>query len=264
MSVRHAAVADMFYPGDDADLRRTVDELLADAAPATPEAEPPKVLIAPHAGYAFSGAIAAAAYRRVAAVAGDIDRVVLLGPAHRVYLREIAVPSEDRFATPLGEVHVDRGAVNDLLELPQVVVSSEAHALEHSLEVHLPFLQTVLGDFELIPLVVGDVEAAQVAEVIERLWGDERTLIVVSTDLSHYHPYDDACRIDGATIAAIERFESDLHGEQACGARVLNGLALVARRRGLGIERLGACNSGDTAGPRDRVVGYGAWALHAA
>jgi len=215
----------------------------------------------PHAGYAFSGGVAAAAYRRLAPLAGHIERVVLLGPAHRVYLREIAVPGDDRFATPLGEVPLDRQAIGTALELPHVVASRDAHALEHSLEVQVPFLQRTLGAFTLVPLVVGDVAAETVAAVLERLWGDDTTLIVISTDLSHYHPYEEARRIDGDTVQALERFDRDLAGSQACGARALNGLALVARRRELAIERLDVRNSGDTAGPRDRVVGYGAWAL---
>ena len=191
-----------------------------------------------------------------------VTRVVLLGPVHRVPVRGLALPGVDAFATPLGRVALDADAVRVLAELPQVVTSPAAHALEHSLEVQLPFLQKVLGSFSLVPLAVGDASVAEVAGVIERLWGGSETVFVISTDLSHYHSYQEAKRIDGATLARIASLASDLNHEQACGATPLNGLLRVARDKGLSIRLLGACNSGDTAGDRARVVGYSSFALY--
>jgi AmmeMemoRadiSam system protein B len=184
---------------------------------------------------------------------------VLLGPAHRVPLRGLAVPSADSFATPLGDIEVDRAAVACALDLPQVSESDRAHALEHSLEVQLPFLQTLLSSFRLVPLAVGDATAAQVAEVIESLWGGPETLIVVSSDLSHYHAYSEACEIDRRSAQTVLTLSPTLGYDQACGALPINGLITVARRRGLRPELLDLRNSGDTAGDKFRVVGYGSF-----
>ena len=259
VSTRPPAVAGQFYPGDRPTLHDTVTRLLADA-PASGGV--PKALIAPHAGYVYSGPVAASAYARLAAARGVVTRVVLLGPAHRAWFEGLALPSHQAFETPLGSVMVDPDARTQLAGLPQVLVLDAAHAGEHSLEVHLPFLQATLGAFSVVPLVVGDASAAEVAEVIERLWGGPETLIVVSSDLSHYHDYATARRLDQATTRAIEqhRFE-DLGEGSACGRIPLGGLLLAARRHGLAVETLDVRNSGDTAGPRDSVVGYGAWAL---
>jgi len=188
--------------------------------------------------------------------------VVLLGPVHRVPVRGLALPDAEAFETPLGRVPVDPRVREALADLPQVVVSARAHALEHSLEVQLPFLQRVLGEFALVPFAVGDASVHEVGAVIERLWGGPETLIVVSTDLSHYHPYREAVQIDAETLARIEALASDIHHEQACGATPLNGLLAVARAKGMTIRRLSACNSGDTAGGREQVVGYSAFALY--
>jgi len=259
-ATRPAAVAGMFYPASTAELGRQVDELLAAAAGR--EHEPaPKALIAPHAGYVYSGPIAASAYAQVRARRGRIRRVVLLGPAHRVPLRGLALPGVERFATPLGEVEIDAEAVAALRDLPQVVDSPRAHAAEHSLEVHLPFLQRVLGEFSLLPLAVGEASAEEVAEVLDRVWGGDETLIVVSSDLSHYLPYDTARRIDRDTVDHLLSLDAGIDPERACGATPINGLLLAARRRGLAAELLDLRNSGDTAGDRRRVVGYAALAL---
>lgn len=259
-SVRPPAVAGMFYPGDAASLRALMEEQLHDnPSPGTA----PKALIAPHAGYVYSGPIAARAYNRLGA-ARNIRRVVLLGPAHRVPLRGLAMPTVSAFRTPLGDIPLDSEAMDRLVDLPQVACSDEAHRLEHSLEVHLPFLQAQLGDFALVPLVVGWSRVEDTAAVLDRLWGGAETLVVVSSDLSHYHAYADACRRDAQTAERIERLEVPLEGEQACGAHPLNGLLYLARQRTLRVTRLDLRNSGDTAGSRDRVVGYGAWALDAA
>jgi AmmeMemoRadiSam system protein B len=191
-----------------------------------------------------------------------VQRVVLLGPSHRVGFRGLALPDADSFRTPLGIVPVDRGAVAALRALPQVSVVPAAHLAEHSIEVHLPFLQTVLGAFSLVPLVVGDAEPAEVEEVIDALWGGAETLIVVSSDLSHYHSYDEARRLDAATSKAIEALDdSRINFDNACGRLPLAGLLRVARRRGLSAHTIDLRNSGDTAGPRNRVVGYGAYAV---
>ncbi|MBK1701897.1 AmmeMemoRadiSam system protein B [Thiococcus pfennigii] len=260
--VRPAAVAGRFYPGDPRELKRVVDDYLTEAMPQT-QAPPPKALIVPHAGYIYSGAIAAEAYASLAAARATISRVVLLGPAHRVFVRGLAASGAERFETPLGAVPLDRAAIDRALTLPQVTIMDAAHAEEHSLEVQLPFLQEVLAAFTLVPFVVGDASPEEVAEVLELLWGGPETLIVVSSDLSHYHDYGTARRLDAATSHAIETLHpEDIGEEQACGRQPVNGLLEVARRRGLRAETLDLRNSGDTAGPRDQVVGYGAYVFH--
>jgi len=257
-NTRRAAVAGLFYPDDRSTLERTVADLLA-AAPAGKEV--PKAIIAPHAGYQYSGLTAAYAYRLLEGRRDRIRRVVLLGPAHRAYVRGMALPSVDAFSTPLGDVPVDRDAADRLLALPGVEVADGAHADEHSLEVHLPFLQAVLDDFSIVPIVVGVCPATDVARVLESLWGGDETLIVASSDLSHFHTYDDAREIDALTTARIEARETTLDGEEACGAYVLNGLLRVAKERSMEVHTLDVRNSGDTAGDKGRVVGYGAYAL---
>jgi MEMO1 family protein len=255
-AVRPAAVAGMFYPASPGALEAQVRAYLEQAPrPAEPAARP-KAMIVPHAGYVYSGPIAATAYARIAAAREDIRRVVLLGPAHHVRLRGLAVPTADSFATPCGEVEVDRAAVARALDLPQVSESDRAHALEHSLEVQLPFLQALLSKFRLVPFAVGDAAAAQVAEVIDLLWGAAETLIVVSSDLSHYHSYDQARSLDRSSAQTVVELSPTLDHTQACGALPINGLLTVARRRGLRPELLDLRNSGDTAGGRVRVVGY--------
>ena len=259
LRVRPAAVSGLFYPDDPRELADSVRTLLRG------EGEPqerPKALIAPHAGYVYSGPTAAAAFRLLQPVAGQIERVVLIGPSHRVPFRGLAVPSVDAFATPLGSIRLDASGREALLGLPQVRMADAPHAPEHSLEVELPFLQVLLGEFTLLPLAAGDATAAEVAEALERVWGGAETLVVVSTDLSHYHRYEHARRLDAATNEAVLKLESDLDGEQACGCIGLNGILAAARQRGMRIRLDDLRNSGDTAGDRDRVVGYGAWSLY--
>jgi AmmeMemoRadiSam system protein B len=260
VSIRQPAVAGFFYPDDPRTLREAVRAYLADAPHAAASA--PKALVAPHAGYAYSGAVAASAYATLAQARGRITRVVLLGPAHRRAFHGLAAPTVDIFATPLGQIEIDRAALGLLAGLAQVHRLDAAHAGEHSLEVQLPFLQEVLGEFKLVPLAVGHARADEVAEVLERLWGGPETLVVISTDLSHFHDYDTARRIDGQTCAAIEALDyKALDHDSACGAVPLSGLLLLARRHALNISRLDLRNSGDTTGGRERVVGYGSWAL---
>jgi len=236
--------------------------MLGAAASAAPERAVPKAIIAPHAGYIYSGPIAASVYALLAPARGLIERVVLLGPTHRVAVRGLALPGVSAFATPLGTVDIDHASVEALRQLPQVVVSPEAHALEHSLEVHVPFLQAILGKFALVPLAVGRAQRHEVAEVLDRLWGGAETLIVVSSDLSHYLPYPDAQALDRATAKAILELSADISHEQACGATPVTGLTLAARQRGLQAELIDLRNSGDTAGDKNRVVGYGAFAFY--
>jgi AmmeMemoRadiSam system protein B len=259
-TVRTPAVAGMFYPNNPRQLHDQIQDYLAEAKAIGPA---PKAIIAPHAGYIYSGPVAASAYARLKAARDLIHRVVLLGPSHRVGFQGIAVSGMDAFATPLGNIPVDQDTVAQLRDLPYVGFLEEAHAREHSLEVHLPFLQEVLGDFKLVPLVVGDATPEQVGTVLEVLWGGPETLMVISSDLSHYHAYQTAKRLDTATSQSIEslRFE-DIGYENACGRNPINGLLWVARRKGLHGEAIDLRNSGDTAGPRDQVVGYGAYVFN--
>jgi hypothetical protein len=261
MNVRPAAVAGSFYPGDPGSLAAQVKGHLAATAP-QPRARPPKAIIAPHAGYIYSGPIAAAAYALLGACRGVVKRVVLAGPAHRVYVEGAAVSTANGFDTPFGTVPVDREVVARLLELPFVEASDAAHALEHSLEVHLPFLQSVLGAFSLVPIVVGGAAPEQMAELFEVAWGGDETLVVVSSDLSHYLPYDAARKRDRGTVDSILALDARIDPEEACGAMPINGLLTLARRRSMAIELLDLRNSGDTAGDRDRVVGYASFAVY--
>ena len=259
MAVRPAAVAGMFYPDNPRELRGEVDRLLDAPAASRGPTGIPKALIVPHAGYVYSGPVAASAYARLAPIADAVRRVVLLGPAHRVGFDGIALPGVTGFATPLGVVPIDAEAAAIVRRLPQVRDHALAHVDEHSLEVELPFLQRTLGEFKLLPLLVGHASAALVADVLDLLWGGPETLIVVSSDLSHYHAYADARLRDRATAEQILAGEPTLDHEQACGATPVNGLLRVARVRGLGPTLLDLRNSGDTAGDRRRVVGYAAF-----
>jgi AmmeMemoRadiSam system protein B/AmmeMemoRadiSam system protein A len=260
-AIRPAAVAGTFYPGERDALSREVAAYLAEAHAGRHAPAYPKALVVPHAGYIYSGGVAAQAYALLRPARGLVRRVVLLGPCHRVAVRGLALPAATAFDTPLGRVPIDAGAVQAIASLPQVGVSAATHAQEHALEVQLPFLQAVLGEFSLVPLVVGAASADEVAEVLDALWGGPETLIVISTDLSHHRRYEDARAIDARTVASILAFESGIDHEQACGATPLGGLLRAAKRRGMEGELLEACNSGDTAGGRDRVVGYAAFAF---
>lgn len=262
LNIRPAAVAGAFYPAQPAALHQMLDACFDAAQSATLEpAQHLKALIVPHAGYIYSGPIAASAYALLRPLRGLIRRVVLLGPVHRVWVPGLALPGVAAFETPLGQVPLDAAGMAAISDLPQVSVSPAAHAEEHSLEVHLPFLQSVLDAFTLIPLAVGGATPEQVAQVLDRLWGGDETLIVVSSDLSHFLPYGEAKHTDAVTADAILRLDHDLVGEQACGAHPINGLTLAAQRRGLAIRLLDMRNSSDTAGDRGRVVGYAAFAL---
>ena len=259
-SVRPAAIAGMFYPGKPEILARDVGAMLLAARPAT--AMPvPKAIIAPHAGFIYSGPVAASIYALITPARAHIKRVVLLGPTHRVAIHGMALPGVDAFTTPLGTVPIAADAVKKLMALSYVGANAEAHRLEHSLEVQLPFLQKVIDEFSLLPLAVGRASAQQVAAVIELLWGGDETLIVISSDLSHYLPYADAQTMDNGTAQAILGLRTDISHQQACGATPVNGLNLLAQQRRLKPVMIDVRNSGDTAGDKARVVGYGSFAF---
>jgi AmmeMemoRadiSam system protein B len=262
-SVREPAVAGFFYPRDPAVLRDDVTRLLTEAS-VDDEAltRDTKALIAPHAGYIYSGPVAAAAYKLLEPRRQQIRRVVLIGPSHRVYFRGIALPSSAAFATPLGEVPIDLELAAELMSRGDVLTSDAPHEMEHSLEVHLPFLQVVLGEFTLVPLVTGEASAALVANVLDTVWGDAGTLIVASSDLSHYLTYRQAQAVDAQTNALIVARRPELRPEQACGALPINALLTAANERDLLVAELLRLNSGDTSGNRNRVVGYGSYAIH--
>ena len=263
--IRQPAVAGAFYPGLAAALSSDVQDFLNTARQTTNLASlpvgVPKAIIVPHAGYIYSGSTAALAYELLLAARQRISRVVLLGPVHRVPVRGLALPGADAFVTPLGSVDIDQQAVAAIAPLRQVVTSAPAHAQEHSLEVQLPFLQTVLDNFKLLPLAVGDATPAEVAEVLEVLWGGQETLIVISSDLSHFLPYHRAQSVDSVTVRSIMHLDACLTHNQACGGTPVNGLLLAARKHQLQAHLLGLCNSGDTAGDKGRVVGYAAVAF---
>jgi AmmeMemoRadiSam system protein B len=263
-AIRPPAVAGSFYPADADRLRAMVADYLA-AANGGRAAGTPEALIAPHAGYVYSGPVAGHAFAALGDAAAQIRRGVVVGPAHFVPFRGIAVPSAAAFRTPLGEVPLDQDAIAAIRDLPQLALADVPHQPEHAIEVELPFLQAVLGDCALVPLLVGDATAAEVAQVLDRLWGGPDTLIVISSDLSHYEPYERARAHDAATAAAIERRDAaSLGPRDACGHLPIAGLLLEAGRRDLQARRLDLRNSGDTAGPKDQVVGYGAWAWYGA
>jgi len=259
--VRPAAVAGRFYPGNPAELRSTVEQLLASAR--TEQRPAPKALIAPHAGYVYSGPIAASAYVTLESARTLIRRVVLIGPSHFVRFDGVAGSSASAFATPLGDVPVDAQALGAISPLCRFSTCDPAHAREHALEVQLPFLQVVLDDFTTVPLVVGDATPGEVAEVLEALWGGPETLVVVSSDLSHYYDSSAARRLDASTAKAIEHLAPDQIAEEgACGRLPICGLLQTARKHSLRVRTLDLRNSGDTSGPRHQVVGYGAFGFY--
>jgi hypothetical protein len=264
LRVRPPAVAGRFYPAEPEKLKGTVDRFIEEGKRRpSGKAEAGgtvKAIIAPHAGYVYSGSIAGTVYARVASLRGKVNRVILIGPAHYVGFRGIAVCGADFFRTPLGDVPVDRESVAALQALPEVVALDRAHVPDHALEVQLPFLQRCLGDFKVVPLLAGNVTGERVAAALKLLWGDERTLIVVSSDLSHFLDYEEASAKDHSTAEAIEQLNAAaIESDQACGGRAIQGILQCAIDEGLQCRLLDLRNSGDTAGTRDRVVGYGAF-----
>lgn len=259
-SIRHAAVAGMFYPANTEELHDIVQSMLDHAYISLKDH--PKAIIVPHAGYIYSGPIAASAYTLLKQKSQQIKRVVLLGPSHRVALRGLATSHAQYFETPLGQIPLATATLNELENFRQVQYLEAAHLEEHSLEVHLPFLQVILDDFELIPLVVGDSTPEEVSEVLDYLWGGDETVIIISSDLSHFHDYQTARDLDNATTQAIESLTyQNINYEDACGRNPVNGLLALAREKKLEVHTLDVRNSGDTSGTKDRVVGYGAYAF---
>lgn len=254
-SVRPAAVAGQFYPADERVLRLQLSSLLASSVPLE-RVTPPKAVIVPHAGYVYSGAVAATAYGVLLPVRSQIRKVVLLGPAHRMPVAGFALPAAQNFETPLGNLSIDRERWSALQKRSDVVVDDRPHAYEHCLEVQLPFLQTVFDHVSVLPVLVGDASTEAVAELIEQCWGGPDTLIVISSDLSHFHTYPQAQQLDRETVGRILDLQPSLDHGQACGATPVNGLIRVAARHGLLPHLLDLRNSGDTAGDRSRVVGY--------
>lgn len=261
-TVRRPAVAGTFYPAERDVLADEIRRALDGAADRPPPDRVPAALIVPHAGYAYSGPVAASAYRLLEPARRSIRRVVLLGPAHRVPLRGLGLSGADAWETPLGQVLLDQRATSSISSLSAVEVNDRAHGPEHSLEVQLPFLQMVLDDFALVPLVVGDATTDEVAAVLDAVWDDPGSLVVVSTDLSHYHSYGSATTVDARTVASIvARRPEEIGSDQACGVRPLRGLLSTAASRDLAVVPLDVRNSGDIAGDRDRVVGYASFAV---
>jgi len=265
MSVRKPAVAGSFYPVNSMHLAKIIQQCMevacADTDTDSDLDTQPKALILPHAGYIYSGIVAAKGYRLLTKYKDMIDRVVLLGPSHRVGFLGIALPVDDEFETPLGNISVDTALLKQLEALEAVSYRSDAHLKEHSLEVHLPFLQQCLGEFELLPLVVGQATPKQVANILEHLWSLKNTLFIVSSDLSHFNPYEVAKVKDHQTMEKIIALKTNLNGDEACGCHPVNGLLLQAKQQSLHCRLLSMCNSGDTAGDKDRVVGYASFGL---
>jgi len=258
-TTRMPAVAGTFYPNNTHELSAMIDQFLQAVKNTGPV---PKAIIVPHAGYIYSGAIAASAYALIIPARDRISRVVLIGPSHKVPLLGLAATKMQEFSTPFGEVPVDRKAIDNIIKFPQVSLMEQAHANEHSLEVQLPFLQKILNQFSIVPLVVGKATPKQVGEILEALWGGEETLIVISSDLSHYNNYKSAQKLDKLTTQAIETLSPEkIDYEQACGRIPINGLLHVAKIRKMHVETVDLRNSGDTAGSKEQVVGYGAYAF---
>lgn len=258
--VRVPAVAGAFYPNDKSQLRAMIQGYLDRVQI---QKAPPKAIIAPHAGYIYSGPIAASVFAQLRQMRHDIQRVVLLGPSHRVPFTGLALTTADAYTTPLGTVPIDKEACLLLKDLPQVITYDDAHIPEHSLEVEVPFLQEVLDQWSLVPLVVGQSSPEAISEVLERLWGGPETLVVISSDLSHYLDYETAQTIDQATSQAIESLHwQAISPEGACGRLPISGLLHRAYHTGLKPQTIDLRNSGDTAGTKDRVVGYGAYVFH--
>ena len=259
MRIKQPAVAGMFYPDDPRQLRELVSKLLQENPQ---QGGLPKAILVPHAGLVYSGGIAARAYNRIKPWLSHIKRIVMLGPSHRVALRGMAVMDADAWHTPLGDIGLDTSSTKTLVEQGLVGFVNQAHAQEHCLEVQLPFLQLLHGDFELLPVVVGQASADQVAALIEEVCKQEDTLVLISSDLSHFHTYDEARQIDLNTMNLISERRSNIQPQQACGCYALNGLLRYAEQNNWQAEQLAYCNSGDTAGDHSRVVGYTAYAFH--
>ncbi len=258
--VRTTAVAGAFYPSEpeilSKDIQRYIEETPSVSLPV------PKAIIVPHAGYEYSAGVAASAYKLLKSGRKSIKKVVILAPSHKIGFNGMALTKASAYETPLGNVEIDKEMNEQLLALPLVDYLEEAHKSEHSLEVQLPFLKEALDDFKLIPVITGNASPTDVETLLETVWGKKDTLIVISTDLSHYLPYNEACILDNKTKTAIENLDIDsIEQEQACGYVPLKGMLTIAKAKKMQVETLEVKNSGDTSGSKNRVVGYGAWAF---
>jgi MEMO1 family protein len=257
--IRQPAVSGTFYPATPQKLHQMLTHYLVDVSH---NGLVPKAIIVPHAGYIYSGPIAASAYARLKNAKDVITRVVVIGPSHRVAFLGLAISSADSFSTPLGDIPVDKESVTSIIYLPFVAYLDQAHAFEHSIEVQLPFLQETLSKFRIVPILAGDASPDQVAQVIDALWGGDETLIVISSDLSHYHDYATAIKLDLQTSEHFERLEYErLSYDLACGKVPVSGLLKSAQQKRLSVKTIDLRNSGDTAGDKSRVVGYGAYVV---
>lgn len=255
MKIRKEAVAGTFYPEGTIELETLITTLLHEKD--LPDIPPPKAIIVPHAGYVFSGSIAASAYRKIKSFSSLIKKVVILGPSHRVSFNGIALSSDEQWATPLGNVEVDQETCCELKTIDFINYNDAAHKEEHSIEVQLPFLQKTLNDFTIIPLLSCQTSLKEAVYTLEKVWGDEETLIIISSDLSHFLNYDDCRKKDHETVNAIENFDYDkLKNDDACGLIPISALLAVAKQKKMKMETLDVRCSGDTAGRRDSVVGY--------
>ena len=264
-SIRHAAVAGMFYPSEPSELNAIVHALFqsAETESSIDTSRCPKAIIAPHAGYIYSGPTAAMAYQCLQNCRDQYHRVVLLGPSHRVAFNGMALSSADQYETPLGTIPLDTETIRALEDVDFVAINNQAHQDEHSLEVHLPFLQSTLNEFSLVPIVVGDIDPAKVAKILERFENDPHTLIVISTDLSHFREYNIAKQRDQDTSNAILNYDYNAIGyHDACGRNPVNGALYWAQQHHHPIKLIDLRNSGDTAGDKDRVVGYAAYHIY--
>jgi MEMO1 family protein len=256
---RQPAVAGVFYPVNSMQLHEMLVRYLTEAQT---DAKVPKAIIAPHAGYIYSGSVAASAYARLKAARNLITRVVLIGPSHRLAFKGLAISKAVSFSTPLGKITVDTESLDIIAQFPFVNYVEQAHTYEHSLEVQLPFLQETLNNFKIVPIVAGDASPGEVGQVIDALWGGAETLIVISSDLSHYHDYPTANKIDLLTSERIEKRQYELLAfDSACGKVPVSGLLKVAKEKSLSVKTIDLRNSGDTAGEKSRVVGYGAYVV---
>jgi AmmeMemoRadiSam system protein B len=256
---RSAAVSGLFYPDEPQILRDTIDTLLSQSA-IKEQSTQVKAIIAPHAGYQYSGLTAARVYKQLQTLRDRIQRVVLLGPSHRVAFEGMALTEADFFETPLGQIKVNKDDYPQLLAMENMFVFEQAHVAEHCIEVQLPFLQRILNNFTIIPIVVGIADPHSVSNIIESLWGGDETLFVISSDLSHYQSYESAQQTDNETSRAILDLDFNaIQPNNACGCMAVNGLLNFAHRHPLTVKLIDQCNSGDTAGDKDKVVGYGSY-----
>jgi len=264
LTSRQASVAGSFYPKNPAQLKKTLTNLFNANEDLNIDFQTPvKAIIAPHAGYIYSGPIAAKAYSLVSTCIKGKNKITIIGPSHFVPFNGIALSTAEFFETPLGKIKVDHHAYELINRIPEVIYLDEAHAREHSIEVHLPFIQYLKKDVRIIPLAVGQTSYQKVAKVLEKFCEEKDNLIIISSDLSHYHAYGYAQKYDLQTALKIENYKcSQLGPNEACGYLAIAGLLKMAKDRKYKIKRIDLCNSGDTSGSKDTVVGYGSWFFH--